>query len=453
MKNNEKEEIKKLIKHGFDLELISFELDIPIEKIKQCELELKEPQIFKSEKSPSNDNQTRKVVKKSNHTKIQKMREKYNKLYFTSNEIQTKQLKKISMGKIEKIDLIIAEIEETTRNIKEIPKSGRRKEVNSILYKIKEIENEQLTIEQAERLYSIINAEELKNLNSNSTDKKNLYINIARKIIRKKLIETIDIAQSQTDKLEELKALKKKITLEMQRSNPSAVGVVRSRIESKISKIIQQKAISRIRDDISEDIESVVREVANGTLDMQKANEIIDRETKKRISNRPKNRFSVTEEQEKRQILIQIKTVLMEKAEKYHIEDPEKTIMQIQKLCGGELEQAIRTVVKNLTATKDFERAKKVCNKYSSKGNEKSLLMYMRSLRKQIRNDEISDSILKVINMDTTEKEEIAYFELIENGLKKANVNLSAISLGKSQDGLRNITLADIWINEKQNTK
>ena len=62
-------------------------------------------------------------------------------MYFTSNEIQTKQLKKISMGKIEKIDLSIAEIEETTRNIKEIPKSGRRKEVNSILYKINEIEN------------------------------------------------------------------------------------------------------------------------------------------------------------------------------------------------------------------------------------------------------------------------------------------------------------------------
>lgn len=143
----------------------------------------------------------------------------------------------------------------------------------------------------------------------------------------------------------------------------------------------------------------------------------------------------------------------MEKAEKYHIEDPEETIMQIQKLCEGELEQAIRTVVKNLTITKDFERAKKVCNKFSNKNNEKSFLMYIRNLRKQIRNDEISDSILKVINMDTTEKEEIAYFELIENGLKKQNVNLSAISLGKSQDGLRNITLANIWINEKQNTK
>ena len=73
----------------------------------------------------------------------------------------------------------------------------------------------------------------------------------------------------------------------------------------------------------------------------------------------------------------------MEKAEKSHIEDPEETIMQIQKLCGGELEQAIRTVVKNLTITKDFERAKKVCDKFSNKNNEKSFLMYIRNLRKQ----------------------------------------------------------------------
>ena len=34
MQNN-KEEIKKLIEMGFDLELLSFELDVPIEELKQ----------------------------------------------------------------------------------------------------------------------------------------------------------------------------------------------------------------------------------------------------------------------------------------------------------------------------------------------------------------------------------------------------------------------------------
>ena len=70
MKNSEKEEIKKLIKHGFDLELISFELDIPIEEVKQCELELRELPKVKLEKSIHNNNQRRKIVRKQKHTKI-----------------------------------------------------------------------------------------------------------------------------------------------------------------------------------------------------------------------------------------------------------------------------------------------------------------------------------------------------------------------------------------------
>ena len=36
-----KEEIERIIKKGFDLELISFELDIPIEELKPKEVELK----------------------------------------------------------------------------------------------------------------------------------------------------------------------------------------------------------------------------------------------------------------------------------------------------------------------------------------------------------------------------------------------------------------------------
>ena len=145
--------------------------------------------------------------------------------------------------------------------------------------------------------------------------------------------------------------------------------------------------------------------------------------------------------------------MLIEKSEQYHIDNPEKTILQIQELCDGELEQAIRTVVKNLTNVKDFERAKEVCNKFSSKDNESSLSAYIRKLRKQIRNEEISDIVLKGLNMNGTEREERTYFELIEKGIKMGNIKLGAVSLGKSQDGLRNITLADIWVDENQKEK
>lgn len=48
----------------------------------------------------------------------------------------------------------------------------------------------------------------------------------------------------------------------------------------------------------------------------------------------------------------------MEQPEKYHIENPKVTIKQMQELCGGDLEQSIRTVVNNLICSKDFEGAK-----------------------------------------------------------------------------------------------
>lgn len=293
-------------------------------------------------------------------------------------------------------------------------------------------------------------SEELEKLKLSTTDKIDFYMNRNRRIIIRKLAEAIDIAQTQTEELEELKILERKLTTKMQQNNQVFVSAVKIKIRSKISKINQQKTIDRIINDIPEDIESIIKDIANGTLNIQTANEIIDKEAKKRVEEKHKTIFTLTEEQEKKQILIQIRTVLMEKSKQYHIENPETTVFQIQELCDGELEQAIRTVVKNLTSIKDFERAKEVCNKFSSKDKGSPLSMYIRRLRNEIRNDEISDIVLKGINMNGTEEEENLYFELIEKGLKMGNVKLSEVSLGRSQDGLRSITLADIWSDENQ---
>ena len=47
-------------------------------------------------------------------------------------------------------------------------------------------------------------------------------------------------------------------------------------------------------------------------------------------------------------------------------------------------------------------------------------------------------------------QEEKRCIELVEEKLRKRSIKLNAISLGKSEDGLRTITLADIWQDEKQ---
>lgn len=442
------EEIKKLIQDGFDIELISFELDIPIKELRQLKKE-----IESSQKPNARKYSAQEIIDKENknaHLKMEQMREKYNKIFFENNRDDDKKTEELSQEEIDIINSKLAEIEEKIGEMKELSKQERRKETRDILSKAKKTANYQMTVEQAEKLLFLMQSEELKNLSLSSTDKIDAYINQYKKLAIKKLAEAIDTAQSQTEEIEELRDLEKKLTIKMAQNNPIVVGTVKSKLGNKITKINQKNASERIRNNIPISIENIIRDIASGTLDIQVANEAIDEETRKILESRPKNRFAFKEEQAKNQVLIQIRTVLMEKSEQYHIENPDIAIMQIQKLCGGELEQAIRTVVKNLIGAKDFERAKGVCTNFSSKYNGSLSLI---GLRKEIRNAEIADIVLKGININGTMEEEKAYFKLIEKGLERGNVKLSAISLGKSQDGLRNITLADIWPEETQKVR
>ena len=450
--SSKEKQIKELIRKGFDLELISFELDIPIEEIRKYKLELKNVGKDDSVRSYSAKG-TENDKNKYGYLEMKQMRERYEKLFFRSNKTGVKIPNTLQKQDVELINSVIAEIEEIVDKIKELSKKERKKGASYIIEKLKKIEKYQLTIEQAEKLYYLLESETLKKLNLTSTDKIDYYMNKNRKAILKKLSTAIDIAQNQTEELEELKALERKLTMRMQQDSQIVVGGIKSKLRNKISKINQQQVIDRIRNDVPVNIEQIIKELANGTLDIQTANEIIEKEAKRRVESKPKTRFALTEEQETRQILIQIKTALMEKPEQYNIEKPEITIMQIQELCGGELEQAIRIVVKNLTGTKDFERAKEVCDKFSSKDKESPLSKYITKLRKEIRNEEIGDIVLKGINMSGTYEEEKEYFELIKKGLKMGNIKLGAVSLGESQDGLRTITLADIWTDENQREK
>ena len=59
--------------------------------------------------------------------------------------------------------------------------------------------------------------------------------------------------------------------------------------------------------------------------------------------------------------------------------------------------------------------------------------------------EEIGDFAIRILESEDSGDEVISSFELLEKGLQKSKIPLRAIKLGKSLDGLRNITLADIW--------
>lgn len=433
------EQVKRLIKNGFDLELISFELDIPIEDIKQYKLELETPKKVEPDEKK--------------YSKIKTLRRRYKRLYSTRNkEDENGRREGLSQQDIEQINTIIAEIEEAVKEIEKLSNNQRRNRATIILNRIKKIQERQLTIEQAEKIYSLLELKELKNIKKSESDSIEFYMNRAKRMIVRKITEAIDIAQSETEEIDELKALRRRLTLQMGKTNQLAVNTVEGKIGKKIQKIKQTKAFEELRSNVSTDIKNIIQEIANGTLNIEEANKIINNEAKKRVEEKPKNKFTLTEEQQKRQIIIQIKTALMEKPEQYHIENPEIAVKQIQELCGGELEQAIRTVVKNLIKSKDYERAKSVCDSFINIDKQSQVSKDIKGLKKEIRNHEIGDIVLKLINMKGSKEEQIACFELIEKGIKKQNIKLEAIYLGKSQDGSRTILLSDIW-DDKTKTR
>lgn len=454
MQKPNKEQIKKLLKSGFDSKLIAFEFQIPIEEIELIKNEVYQTNFVK------NKNTKRKLTGKkrevSAHEKFMIMRDKYKKLYFdvVQNKEDSEIKKEITPDERKKVDEVINKIQEILDSMNgELTEKQERSKAFAILKEIRGISNYQLSIEQAEQLISVLQSSRIKNLKLTDYNHKIQYsISYGKEkaIVSRKYIQAIDMVQSETTDIEKLQILKKKLN-----SNPlrdySAISVgVKSKINIKIGRYSSQKVLNKIKNDIPENILEIVRELSEGTLDIESANEIINEEAKRRVQSKVKNKFSLTEEQERNQILFQIRTALEERTEQYSITNPEMTIYQLHNLCGDSLNQSVSSVINNLINSKTFERAKKVYAKFENESQTEEYSYSMESIRKKIRNAEIGDMVLRGIMQNGNAKQDANYFELIEKGLKTGNVNKRSISLGKSQSGLINITLDDVWPDKER---
>ena len=465
-----KEELKELIKNGFDVKLISFELDIPQEVLEQIKSELKNESNsikketkkvevtksktdFKSETNKPKSYTYNEIRDKEAHVKMQEMRERYKKLFSQTSKTALIVQKELSPEETEQINQSIKVIEDIVEEIKDYPKKEKRKEIRSKAFEVqgelKKIKNYGLTIEQAEKLNSLLDVDQLKKIGTNDINSTiDKILNNYRKKIARKLAEAVDYIQCQTVDLEQLIMLQKRLTSKNIKENHPFVGTVESKINSKIYKIRRQQVLEKIKNDIPSSIVGIINDLVNGEIDIEKANEIIEKEAHSRVESKANTQFTLTQKQEKRQILIQIDKAISNQSHRFHIIDPEKTIIQIYKLNGGSLQSATRTVVENLISEKRYEEATEICNKLSNKNTEKEFTSFMQILINTIRNAKISDIVIKAINT----KEEIddgKYYALIKTYIARKDIKLGAIYLGKNIEGNRNITLADIWPDAK----
>lgn len=346
-------EIKELIQSGFDLELISFELDIPIEQLRQYKMDLE-----RIKSNTRNITDAKEQRDKDARFKINRMRAKYKQLYFRNDNAVNFRNHPLSESDMELIRKVITTVEEKIKAMESLSKKDKKSAGEKILSELRKIEEYQLPMEQAEHIYTLMCSKELQGLSVKITNRIDYYIERQRIRSANQYARAIEAAHYETDDIEELLTLEKRITDQILKEDPVSIGAVKSKIKSKILALEQKKAIDRIRNDIPTNIMSIIQDLADGQLDIQRANKIIDEEAKRRVESKPKNRFSLTEEQERKQVLIQIRTAIREKDDIAKIQNPENTIIQMQELCGGELSQSIGVVVRKLIEQQEIETAK-----------------------------------------------------------------------------------------------
>lgn len=370
------EEIKNLIESGFDdEELIAFELDVPIEQVRQCRMELKANAL--GEDFNEEDYKA--------HLKMQGMRDRFRVLLCGEKKKEEKgESEAISFSQIESIR---ARVEKT--------KGKERKRIIALL------------------------------------------------------AEAIQDKQRECTDIQELQYLLKMLTADIVKDGPIFVDGTKSVIYRRIANLQQQQAIERLRNDIPESIAAIISDLANGTIDMEDAKRVIGKEVERKMATNPKTKFALSEDARRRQILQQISMSIVEKAERYPIQQPEVTMVQLQELLGIGEEEAIKKVVRNCIARKDYQAARGVLDKNDIKNEYGYTVRSIASLRDEINNAEFGDIILKGMNKARTHQEERAYIEMIQKAVDSGRVRMGAVPLGKSVDGLRNITLADVWEDGK----
>lgn len=356
---------------------------------------------------------------------IEKMqKEKNKKRSYTSKACTSvKKATTVNSKKISKVELL-------KQNYKKIYEDGSSEELDK--------NKKNIDTKKVDKQISVI-GKRLEGAKGRDKDSRNLARTLTYYINQK-----ID----STEDLEELQHLKKRFTKQF-RDEFRSIDIIIQKLDKKILEQQRKNTIDKIRTEVPDKIHSLIKDLVRGEINIQLAQKIIEEEAKNRVNNSPKNSFALTEEQQKRQIIILIRENLKNNFEKYPIENPENTIEQLNKLSGQENPISVDAVVKNLVKRKEFEKSKEICSKYTeiyqSKGNQMDIKA-ITSLSRYIKNEELGDLILRAIytKSDKQLESQEEFWKTIEKGIESKRIKLSAIPLGKSQSG-KYIFLKDVW--------
>ena len=213
-----------------------------------------------------------------------------------------------------------------------------------------------------------------------------------------------------------------------------------------------------MRNNVSPEIREIVIAIAEGTLNMQEAQQTILKEAHKRVEEAKKatnGRVALSEQQYERQIAIQIRTLLSEQGNDYRIKDV-KNSMQVLSEFPEKIpsSQAFRVVVDNLASQEKFKQAIELCNSNISRmtfeGGETLVSQTARSKKREIALRQIGSMIKEKIESKVSDEDDQMFMSLLEKRLEDEKIRLDAIQIGKDSSQTKSIRLSDIWYEKNR---
>lgn len=430
--------IIELLEKDFEPALIAFELKIPIEYVNQCQDIYKKRKAeieSKSKKIPKDildilDKEKSKIknilVKSEN--KFESMKRRYRQLLKISNpkiidkEVETPQDKEKINNTIDKMNVILSDIPLSD-------KAEKQKCIEKILYLVQKIDDLDLSLEQLEEIYLNINSDEIKAIKIVSKYMRDL-LEKERQKISTKITLSIDKAYSETEDIE---------TLENLRQKSRIYKKYNTNLEYNIINKIQRLLLNNYENQQLEILKPILDNINSPNFDIDKAKQIISNLAKENITTRTKNKFSLTEDEERDRIIKDIYRILKSKADKYPITNPYQSINNLEKLGSEETGTIIDTVIHNLISNNQIELVKEVSKKYNLTSN----------LRKEITKAELSSNIVATLKSGKLSQEDkYLFLKNLDEILFKENIDSKNLIIGKKKDG-NPIKLSDIYDDKK----
>ena len=445
--------VKQIIADGYtNLDAISYELDIPMNVLnaiyKQVQQEKRAAELQRI-----NESRLAADIRAKSIDKLGQLRRNYELAY---NGIDPK-------SKNKELPVIIPDSEVVAEAIKKIEsfiekkEGGNQKVLTNVLAEIAALKKEPMSVEQAVELLDILYNGELLNVRAKEkllvpqgdSRKTAVYtINIYRKQILSKLLDAIRAKCTLSNDISELNALNLKLYGSIEKLDYVAVTTLKGRIQAKITQLNKEKAI-RDSQILNEDMITIIVAMSSGEMDDSVVDTAIDNEAERRLQKQ-KSFYRTSKEKQIEQKYYQVSKAIEEHAEEYPIKFPQKTIELLESKFGMGFDANLRAVIHNFIERKEFVAASYFCDRYTKlMGEDNNHTSNISTLRSDIKRAEIGQIILRGIHVDATPEEKDKFFDFLEKKMQQTRYGHNLIPIGRTKDGTKKLTLADIWEEER----